>query len=120
MHRRRTGGPADDPDASVTLRDFRDADGIRHLSARLDAGGNLVIEGQDLGDGVERAFGVREYEWTWTIAARDLPALRAALAVDGDLLQTLAQRFGGSAAAGLGAFLDAHAIQRTGWSRLGD
>jgi hypothetical protein len=104
----------------VVLRDTRDADGSRWLGARLDADGGLVIEGQDLGAGVERAFGVREYAWAWSIAASELSTLRAALGIDADLLDALRRRFGGDAAAGLGAFLDAHGIRRTSWSRLGD
>lgn len=104
----------------IVLRDTRDADGSRRLTARLDRNGDLLIEGQDLGDGVERAFGVREYEWTWTVAAADLSTLRAALGIDDDLLPALQRRFGGTAAGGLGRFLEAHAITYSGWSRTGD
>lgn len=106
--------------AEVVLRDTRDADGSRRLVARLVANGDLVIEGQDLGDAVERAFGAREYEWTWTIAASELATLRAALGIDDDLLPALQRRFGGAAAAGLGRFLEAHGIRVSGWSRTGD
>jgi hypothetical protein len=34
----------------------RDKDGSRYLEARLERNGDLIIEGQDLGDGVERWF----------------------------------------------------------------
>ena len=51
----------------VTLRDTRDEGGSRHLSASLKGDGTLIIEGQDLGPGVEGFFGsgLTEYEWAW-------------------------------------------------------
>jgi len=54
----------------VVLRNTRDADGTRYLEASINAEGDLVIEGQDLGPGVEEIFGIREYEWAWTISSR--------------------------------------------------
>ena len=65
----------------VVLRRVKDADGSRLLEASLTVDGDLLIEGWDLGDGVERIFGVREYEWAWTIRAANLPALLSALGV---------------------------------------
>jgi hypothetical protein len=106
------------------LRESRDADGLRHLDARLAADGDLVIEGQDLGDGVERFHGpgIREYEWIWTVRAKELPALVAALGGQpGEgVLGLLERRFAGEAAAGLRAFLDGSGIAVESWSRLGD
>jgi hypothetical protein len=104
----------------VILRHIRDADGLRHLEASLNAAGDLVIEGQDLGDGVERALGVREYEWTWTVRAAHLPDLSRALGMTGDVLAALATRFSGENAAELGSFLQSERIPHERWSRLGD
>jgi hypothetical protein len=69
------------------LRDTRDVGGSRHLEVSMLPGGGLSIDGQDLGPGVEAIFGAgcREYEWRWTIDARDVPAAIAALGgVPGD------------------------------------
>ena len=60
------------------LRDVRDDQGTQHLQAKLTREGDLVIEGQDLGAGVQRALGVYEYEWVWTIQAADVPLLNRA------------------------------------------
>jgi hypothetical protein len=66
---------------SLVLRDEVSANDRRHLSVSLHDDGALRIDGHDLGDGVERAFGagIREYEWITEIAAADLPRLVAAL-----------------------------------------
>lgn len=107
------------PEGPVTLRETQDADGVRRLSAKLQDG-NLVIEGWDHGDGVERIFGYREYEWVWTVKAGDVARLRAALGDGPDLTGALAARFSGEAAADLGPFLDAEGIPYEVWSRHGD
>jgi len=77
----------------VVLRDTRDARGTRHLEARLKDDDGIVIEGQDLGSGVEAlGAGFSEYEWAWTIGSDQVPAAVAALggsAVD-DPLRVLA------------------------------
>jgi hypothetical protein len=103
----------------VTLRDTQDADGARRLTARLQEG-DLVIEGWDHGDGVERIFGYREYEWVWTVKAGDVPELRRALGDPPDLTAALLGRFSGEAAAELGSFLEAKGIPYETWSRTGD
>ena len=102
------------------LRDERSEGDLRYLGATYSSEGNLVIEGQDLGNTVEAAFGYREYEWTWTIARADLPKLAAALDTSTDLMAALENRFSGPAAAQLAAFLQEHNIPHTGWSRIGD
>ena len=66
----------------VVLRDTRS----RFLEASINAKGNLVIEGQDLGSEVEGVFGFNEYEWAWTISARDCNKLFDALGAESDLL----------------------------------
>lgn len=112
------------PVRSVTLRDLRDERGSRHLSATLDADGTLRIEGQDLGDGVERFFGPgnREYEWALTIRPSDVERLGETLNAGkkAGLLAALQQRFSGEAAAEIQTFLDEHEIAYEFWSRIGD
>lgn len=104
----------------VVLRQVKDADGLRLLEASVTVEGDVLIEGHDLGDGVERALGFREYEWTWTIPAASVPNLLQALGAEGNVLSALADRFSGDNAARLGSFLDANGIPTNRWSRLGD
>lgn len=104
----------------VVLRNVKDSDGTRLLEASLHANGDVVIEGRDYGDGVERIFGVREYEWIWTIPATEIPVLLRALDWSGDVLTALGQRFSGERAADLGPFLDANRVVTKRWSRLGE
>jgi len=104
----------------VVLRDVKDPDGSRLLEATLTSEGDLVIEGWDFGAGVERIFGVREYEWVWTIHAASVGALLHALQATGDVLSALKDRFSAENASELGAFLESHGIATDRWSRLGD
>jgi hypothetical protein len=106
----------------VTLRDTRDEGGSRHLSASLKGDGTLLIEGQDLGPGVEGFFGPgqTEYEWAWTIRPTGVRTLKLALACDGDVLSALRDRFSGDAAADLQPFLDDNGVPYEPWSRVGD
>ncbi len=61
--------------ARVVLRDVRDERGTRHLGARRRDDGGIVIEGHDLGRGVEvLGPGLSEYEWVWTIAPDAVPS----------------------------------------------
>lgn len=105
---------------TVVLRHSRDAGGSRHLEARLNEAGDLVIEGQDLGPAVEEFFGSREYEWIWTVKAADLAGLRRSLPEQGELLELLARLFSGDDAGRLKDFLEKNAIPHQTWSRLGD
>lgn len=105
---------------AVVLRDSEDAEGTRLLEAFLSSDGDILIQGRDYGDGVEKVLGVREYEWAWTIPAGQVPALLRALEADDDVLSALQRRFSGNDAAHLGQFLDAHGIATEKWSRLGD
>ena len=104
----------------VVLRDVKDPDGSRLLEATLTSEGDLVIEGWGFGAGVERIFGVREYEWVWTIHAASVGALLHALQATGDVLSALKDRFSAENASELGAFLESHGIATDRWSRLGD
>ncbi len=57
--KRQTGSRLSGPNwlESIVLRDQRDGNGLRYLAAKRRTGGGIVIEGQDLGPGVERAWG---------------------------------------------------------------
>ena len=106
----------------VTLRNLRDNQGIRYLTASLLSDGTLKIEGQDLGEGVERVFGPNncEYEWSYTIQPPDVLALASALGDGGNVLFALRKRFSGDDAADLKQFMDEHGIRYAFWSRVGD
>jgi hypothetical protein len=104
----------------VVLHDSEDAEGTRLLEAFLSSDGDILIQGRDYGDGVEKILGMREYEWAWKIRAGHVPALLRALEADDDVLSALKRRFSGNDAAHLGEFLDAHGIATEKWSRLGD
>jgi hypothetical protein len=75
------------PLTTVTLRYRRDADGLRRLEVTRRPDGGVVIEGQDLGAGVEAIYGagLSEYEWAWVIGPDAVPAVVAALdGLEGD------------------------------------
>ena len=65
--------------AFVVLRDLDDADGTRRLEAEWRMGGAIVIEGRDVGPGVERFWGDDHYAWEWSIGPEAIPAMIAAL-----------------------------------------
>ena len=106
----------------MSLRNTRDGLGTRYLDARLLDDGSVSIQGQDLGAGVERAFGSgnSEYEWAWTVRPEHVAELLSALDSGDDVLAALARRFSGDAAAGLQPFLVEHGIPYESWSRIGD
>ena len=104
----------------VVLREIEDADGSRHLEASLTPNGDVIIQGRDYGDGVERIFGVREYEWAWTIRAACVPALLRALEATDDVLSAISAQFSGANAGGLSSFLAANGIATERWARHGD
>jgi hypothetical protein len=108
----------------VILRDQRDEEGTRHLSASRDPRGGIRIDGQDLGVGVERAFGagLTEYEWTWIVEPEAVPALIAAL--DGragdDPLQLLAAWSAAHGGIDPGTHLRDAGVPISFWNRIGD
>lgn len=112
------------PTGNVVLRDESDERGTRFLGASLRADGAVVIEGHDLGRGVEGFFGsgLTEYEWAWTISAEDVPRLRTALGGkrDADVLDLLAARFAAPNAGNLTSFLKEHDVSYAVWSRVGE
>jgi hypothetical protein len=62
----------------IVLRDEKTATDIRRLTVESTDGG-IRISGWDLGDGVRAFHGGSEYEWTISVATKDLPALVEAL-----------------------------------------
>lgn len=105
----------------VILRDVKDDDGSRYLAAERKPGGDIVIEGQDLGPGVERFTGCYEYEWSWTIRAADVSRLAVALGgANEQVLELLSDKFSAEKASGLRAFLTENEVAHEVWSRMGD
>ncbi len=109
---------------TVVLRDLRDDQGTRSLTASRDPKGGIRIDGQDLGRGVEHAFGAgfSEYEWGWVIAPEALPAMIGTLGGhDGEdplnLLATWSAAHGG---ADPGSHLRDAGIPVAFWNRIGD
>jgi hypothetical protein len=86
--------------------------------------GEVRIEGQDLGDAVESIMGagIREYEWTWTIASGDVDAAVAALggSEGDDLLELLAAWASAHGDQDPGRFLKDAGVRMDFWSRFGD
>ena len=85
---------------TVVLRDEQTGLDRRHLSAYLDGGGNLHIDGHDLGPGTSAVSDDGEYEWFTVYAAANVPAIVALL--DGQpgahILDVLASRWTGERA----------------------
>jgi hypothetical protein len=108
----------------VVLRDLRDAGGRRFLEARRREDGGIVIEGQDLGPGVESAFGagLTEYEWAWAIEPHAVPATIEALGghEGDDALRLLAAWSGEHGGEDPGSHLREAGVPIGFWSRVGD
>lgn len=117
--RRRRPAPASGP-RSATLRDVEDADGTRSLYVVSTPDGGLSFEGLDRGDGVERAFGEREYEWVLTVPPAAARRLHAVLGSEGNVIAAVQKRFGGARSSELMPFLNSNGIRYEFWSRLGD
>ena len=110
---------SDEPQ-KIILRREQSATNSRYLSAEINADGDLVFEGQDLGKRVEDIFGYSEYEWVWTVKAKDLALFEKALGCSGDLLEHIERTFSHENAAQLYDFLQTHKIPFETWSRIGD
>jgi hypothetical protein len=110
----------EDEDATLVLTDERDEDGTRWRAVKLLDDGKLAVVGHDLGPGVQRFFGCREYEFQRTLVDEDVAHLRALLGVspDDDLLAAVARTFADTTE--LEAFLVDNHIPGTLWNRLGD
>ena len=113
----------DPHDTTVVLRDHEDADGLRYLDATIDKAGRLVIEGQDVGAGVERKFGegYREYEWRWTVQPADIAdAVETLGGQPGESPLVVAARFMELHGTDPGSTLKTANVRIEFWSRLGD
>ena len=113
------------PERMITLRSTNDQDGSRHLCAKLKENGDLIIEGQDLLESeMSKFFGseITEYEWSWIIYKANISKFVKALGggQEDDILDLLAKRFSGDAAADLQDFLDEHHIPNEFLCRYGD
>jgi hypothetical protein len=104
----------------VVLRDERTKADRRFLTARYKRKGDLVFEGQDIGEGVKAFWGCTEYEWTWTVKAQDIPKLMSALNVRRRLLTEIKRRFSGPDASRVETFLKESTAPYLFWSRVGD
>jgi hypothetical protein len=109
--------------ARVVLRDVRDERGTRYLAARRRDDGGVLIEGHDLGRGVE-AFGpgFSEYEWSWVIGLDVVPAALAALGgqAGDDLLQLLRTWSIDHGGVDPGSHLKNSGVPVGFWSHVGD
>lgn len=117
--------PPDGVRRSVTLWDVnRPGFGRQALSAELKPDGWLVISGQDLGLGVEQAWGggLREYEWGWAVDPSDVPAAVALLGghPGEDPLRVLERWTRQNGGADPGSAIKGAGIKVGFWSRVGD
>ena len=108
----------------VILRYQRDGSDVRSLTARLSDIGDLLIEGHDLGSGVQTVWGsgLRECEWERTIRAEHLPRLREAQGGQpGDeVLDVLATWCDEHGAIALTELLETEGIPVESWSWVSD
>lgn len=104
------------------LSEVNDAKGVSARWVRLTDEGDLLVEGQDLGPGVELFFGAQEYEFARTVRAADVPALRRALHLDDedDLLAALLERYDGKGTSELEQLIQDAGVPSQFWSRVGD
>lgn len=107
------------PEALLVLADHQDEDGSlwRAITIEDDA---FVLSGHDVGPGVERVLGCREYEFERRLTAEETARLRTLLGVAGaqPLLDAVAARF--DAIEELEAYLAEHEIEGIFWSQLGE
>lgn len=109
-------------DRYITLHESESGKNYHRLDARLSAEGDVVIEGQDLGEIVEAFWGYPEYEWDITIRAANVPLLVAALSgvAGDDVLSLLAARCAVDERAASKTFLEERGVPIEFWSRAGD
>ncbi len=105
---------------TVVLRDAADVDGTMWRAVTLTEDGGLALRGHDLGPGVQRIFGMGEYEFERRLSAAETRDLCTLLGVPpgGDVLTSIAERFPGSG--GLEDFMLQHGIEGRFWNRIGD
>lgn len=98
----------------VTLQNEHREDGSwLNLDAYLDPDGTLRIVGQDLGPVTAAISSDGEYEYFYTIAAADVPALVTALGGEpgSDVLELLVQRWSDEASYGLGGAIRSSGVR---------
>jgi len=110
--------PLDDstrlPGRSVSLQNEHRGDGSwLNLDASLERDGTLRIIGQDLGPVTEGMSADGEYEYFYTIAAEDVPALVVALGGQqgADVIDLLVQRWSGDDAYNLGSAIRSSGVK---------
>ncbi len=104
----------------VILRQERSKTDYRYLGVEIRENGDLAFEGQDLGSGVEGAFGASEYEWYWTVKAQDIPKFQRVIGSRSNILKSLKKSFSGQNAAKLYEFMQDNEIPFESYSRVGD
>jgi hypothetical protein len=107
----------------VVLHNLRDDRGLRHLGAERQDDGSIVIEGHDLGPGVEvLGPGLTEYEWVWTVASEHVPAAIEALGGEAgdDPLRLLKVWCAEHKGADPGIHLKSAGVSIAFWNRIGD
>lgn len=104
----------------VVIYSVDDDNGTVLRAVTLASNGDLVIEGHDLGKGVEDFFGHREYEFERRLSPPEVARLREVLGIAGDaeLLPTIKERFAHTSE--LEKLLVEHGIAGQFWSRVGD
>jgi hypothetical protein len=87
-----------EPTGVVSMRQLRREDLRSFLDAGINEDGDLVLQGQDLGEFVEAAMGTDEYEYAKTYAKSTFPAILEALGepADSDILEVIAARWCGN------------------------
>jgi hypothetical protein len=92
------GGDQVESSGVVSMRQLRREDLRSFLDAGINEDGDLVLEGQDLGEFVEQAMGTDEYEYANTYAKTTFPAILEALGepAGSDILEVIAARWCGN------------------------
>lgn len=104
---------------SVSLQSEHRDDGSRlTMTAERRADGQLEILGQDLGPVTRSISGDGEYEWGYTVAADDVPALVIALGGEAgeDVIDVLERRWSGENVYGLGAKIRSSGVSHEFWN----
>ena len=73
---------AEEPKYEATLRDQKDEKGGSWWAARVDADGDLVLEGYDHGEFVEEFWGDSDYEYVRLVKAEHVPKVLVELIRD--------------------------------------
>jgi hypothetical protein len=106
---------------TVVISKKTDERGYFYRAIHLEDDGSLVIEGQDIGSGVEDIFGGgdNEYEFFRTIRPPAVAELERLSGISHTgLLENLREHFGTTSA--LEEYLEEHGIPSGFWSRVGD